>query len=151
MKTLQEIIAEILDSLKKRLSPGAFLVRSFYANKILQIAEKNNITYPSDEFYKSCEVLIHTEETQFEIRNVIRHIDRIADTRAFTADDTLYNTPTLPDYNTAMDIIRNTNFPIPDDTIDISVIIAILKEYITNYRLANFTIKSYSSNFKKIV
>lgn len=150
MKTLQEIVKEVLDGLEKRLSPGAFSVRSFYANKILQLAEKNNITYPSDEFYKSCEVLIHTEETQFEVRNVIRHIDRIADTRAFTADGTLYNPPTLPDYNTAMNIIGSTNFPIPDDTIDISVIIAILKEYVMNYRLANFTVMSYSSNFKKV-
>ena len=71
MKTLQEIVTEVLDGLEKRLSPGAFSVRSFYANKILQLAEKNNITYPSDEFYKSCELLIHTEETQFEVRNVI--------------------------------------------------------------------------------
>ena len=150
MKTLQEIIAEVLDGLEKRLSPGAFSVRSFYVNKILQIAEKNNIIYPSDEFYKLCEVLIHTEETQFEVRNVIRHIDKIADTRAFTADGTLYNSPPLPDYETAMDIIRNTSFPIPDDTIDISVLIVILKEHAMKYRLADYTIRAYSANFKKM-
>lgn len=150
MKTLQEIIAEVLDGLEKRLSPGAFSVRSFYVNKILQIAEKNNIIYPSDEFYKLCEVLIHTEETQFEVRNVIRHIDKIADTRAFTADGTLYNSPPLPDYETAMDIIRNTSFPIPDDTIDISVLIVILKEHAMKYRLADYTIRAYSANFKKV-
>ena len=150
MKTLQEIVTEVLDGLEKRLSPGAFSVRSFYANKILQLAEKNNITYPSAEFYQSCEVLIHTEETQFEVRNVIRHIDKIADTRAFTVEGTLYNSPPLPDYESLKPIIENIGFPIPDNSIDISVLIVMLKEFIRKYQLTSYTIKSYSVSFKKI-
>ena len=140
--TLKTITEMIVEEKKKNLSEDALKVIKKRLRRLNRIADREGYIYPCQELYDLFIADGGTRKEQLRLRSTVKAVDLIAHTHAIKDDGDFYNPPALPEKKVVEEYFSSVQFPIPDNSVEISFLLVKVIEELNRLNFSYSTIRN---------